>query len=204
MDCTNLARPRLISPTKDHGEYLALSYVWGNSEQAHQTTTSNVSAYERGINPRMLPQTLRDAIRVTHMLGFRSLWVDSLCILQDSPQDKAQEISGMHHIYRNAQLTIMAAGAQSVEAGFLCKRDPLYNDDQYIPDESNLPYQNMSLSPSSALHALRHLWGLGMTSPRRSCRSAKCSSLTRVLRSGDRTVPNSGACLRVLGACKSI
>lgn len=139
MDCTNLARPRLISPTEDHGEYLALSYVWGNSEQAHQTTTSNVSAYERGINPRMLPQTLRDAIRVTHMLGFRSLWVDSLCILQDSPEDKAQEISGMHHIYRNAQLTIMAAGAQSVAAGFLCKRDPLYNDDQYIPDESEPP-----------------------------------------------------------------
>ncbi|EIW52296.1 HET-domain-containing protein, partial [Trametes versicolor FP-101664 SS1] len=131
VDCTNLARPR--------GEYLALSYVWGNSEQAHQTTTSNVSAYEHGINPRMLPQTLRDAIRVTHMLGFRSLWVDSLCILQDSPEDKAQKINGMHHIYRNAQLTIMAAGAQSVDEGFLCRRDPLYNDDQYIADESEPP-----------------------------------------------------------------
>ncbi|EIW59716.1 HET-domain-containing protein [Trametes versicolor FP-101664 SS1] len=127
VDCTDPARPRLFSPTKEHSGYVALSYVWGE-DQVHKTTTSNLSTYEHGITPSLLPATIRDAIRLTHMLGFRALWVDSLCIIQDSDEDKLHEIGRMHHIYRYAPLTIIAASAERASEGFLYKRPPPADD----------------------------------------------------------------------------
>ncbi|KAL1946169.1 hypothetical protein VTO73DRAFT_15296 [Trametes versicolor] len=88
---------------------------------------SNISSYEQGISLALLPSTIRDAIRVTHMLGFRWLWVDSLCILQDSDEDKLHEIGRMHHIYRYAHLTIIAASARTVSEGFLHERSVPYD-----------------------------------------------------------------------------
>ncbi|KAL1950055.1 hypothetical protein VTO73DRAFT_5177 [Trametes versicolor] len=121
VDCTNLTQPWLFSPTGKHAEYLALSYVWGG-DQVHKTTKSNLSTYEHRIAPSLLPATIRDAIRLTKLLGFRALWVDSLCIVQDSDEDKAHEIGRMHHIYRHAHLTIVAASAERASEGFLHQR----------------------------------------------------------------------------------
>ncbi|EIW58245.1 HET-domain-containing protein, partial [Trametes versicolor FP-101664 SS1] len=101
--------------------YLALSYVWGEP-QPHQTTSSNVSVYMDGMDASHLPQTLRDAIRVTHALGFQYLWVDSLCIIQDEDKDRVHEIRWMHLVYRYAHLTIIAASAGKVSDGFLQDR----------------------------------------------------------------------------------
>lgn len=128
VDCTDLTRPRLVFPTDAHAEYVALSYVWGDSEQTHQTTISNEATYQDKIDLGTLPATIHDAIKLTHILGFRWLWVDSLCILQDSDEDKAHEIGRMHSIYRYAHLTIIAASAESVTQGFLHKRPPPDND----------------------------------------------------------------------------
>ncbi|OJT10399.1 hypothetical protein TRAPUB_13091 [Trametes pubescens] len=69
------------------------------------------------IDPCVLPPTIRDAIYVTRMLGFRWLWIDSLCIIQDSDEDMAHEIGCMHHIYRYAHLTIVAGSAEGVNSG---------------------------------------------------------------------------------------
>lgn len=132
LDCTDPNYPRLISPNEGHDKYLALSYVWGE-DQMHKTTRSNLSTYEQGISPSLLPATIRDAIRVTYLLGFRWLWVDSLCILQDSYEDKLHEIGRMHHIYRYAHLTIVAASANKASVGFLHKRSP-------PEDEVTLPF----------------------------------------------------------------
>ncbi|KAL1937517.1 hypothetical protein VTO73DRAFT_13103 [Trametes versicolor] len=113
VDCIDPARPRLASTGGEYGQYLALSYVWGEPQQ-HQTTMSNISAYADGIDAAFLPQTIHDAIHVTHALGFRYLWVDSLCIVQDSDEDKLHELGRMHFIYRYAYLTIIAASAERV------------------------------------------------------------------------------------------
>lgn len=45
------------------------------------------------------------------------LWVDSLCIVQDSQWDKGRQIKLMASIYRNAALTIIAAGTQESGLG---------------------------------------------------------------------------------------
>ncbi|OJT05662.1 hypothetical protein TRAPUB_3521 [Trametes pubescens] len=121
IDCVDPGFPRLVATKGRRGSYLALSYVWGEA-QPHRTTTTNISAYTNGIDPSVLPQTIRDAIRVTHGLGFRYLWADSLCIIQDSDEDKRSEIGRMHRIYRSAHLTIIAASARRVSEGFLHTR----------------------------------------------------------------------------------
>ncbi|KAL1950214.1 hypothetical protein VTO73DRAFT_5337 [Trametes versicolor] len=92
------------------------------------------------IDPHVLPLTIRDAIYVTHKLGFRWLWVDSLCIIQDSDEDKAHEIGRMHHIYRYAHVTIMAGSAEGVDSGFLQERSP--------PDDVALPFICPSYPPN--------------------------------------------------------
>lgn len=125
IDCTEPDRPRLASTLGRRGRYLTLSYVWGES-QPHSTTTSNLRTYEcDGIlagHAASLPATIRDAIHVTHALGVQYLWVDTLCIIQDSEQDKRHELAQMHRIYRDAYVTIIAASAAKVSAGFLQER----------------------------------------------------------------------------------
>ncbi|KAG7088723.1 hypothetical protein E1B28_012691 [Marasmius oreades] len=123
LDCTDPSQPRLFISTGTEKEYYAaLSYVWGE-EQPNMTTSNNLEAYVKAIDLQLIPRTIRDAITVTHKLGLRFLWVDSFCIIQDSKEDKRREIPNMRRIYHNAYVTIVAACARRVSAGFLHIRD---------------------------------------------------------------------------------
>jgi hypothetical protein len=77
------------------GTYVALSHCWGKSPaapgQISRTLKENINDYARGIKMRRLPKTFRDAIQVTRELGQRYLWIDSLCIIQDDPNDWRME-----------------------------------------------------------------------------------------------------------------
>ncbi|OJT14279.1 hypothetical protein TRAPUB_9139 [Trametes pubescens] len=123
VDCHDPAKPRLVSTAGQRGRYLALSYAWGE-DQPYKTTTARVLEYEQGINVSLLPKTIQDAIRITHALKFKYLWADTLCIIQDSQQDKLHELERMHHIYQYAFLTIIASSAAKVSEGFLHDRPP--------------------------------------------------------------------------------
>ncbi|EIW52293.1 HET-domain-containing protein [Trametes versicolor FP-101664 SS1] len=145
IDCSDPDHPRLVSSPGERGRYLALSYVWGE-DQPFKTTVSNLSAYEQGIDPARLPATIRDAIHVTHALGFH-FWVDALCIVQDSDANKRHEIGRMHLIYRFAYMTIIAASASKVSEGFLQRRQAsAYSTSRIFPRDITLPF----LCPVSA------------------------------------------------------
>jgi hypothetical protein len=101
---------------RDH--YIALSYCWGHA-QTFFLTTENLDSLQVSIKLGDLPQTLQDAVYVTKRLGFRYLWIDALCILQDSEADKADQISRMQDIFRNATITISAERASDCRDGFL-------------------------------------------------------------------------------------
>ncbi|KAI0325489.1 HET-domain-containing protein [Cubamyces sp. BRFM 1775] len=120
VDCSDPLHVRIIETDSSMREqYVALSYVWGG-DQPHRTRKSNLASYMReGIDPATLPQTIQDAIRVTRALGVRFLWLDSLCIIQDSEEDKHREVASMCDVYRHAYVTIDAARAASVVEGFL-------------------------------------------------------------------------------------
>ncbi|KAF9479124.1 HET-domain-containing protein [Pholiota conissans] len=139
IDCSDPAKPCLIETQGViKGYYCTLSYVWGG-DQLHKTTTSNIDTYIReGINVD-LPQTIADAIVVTNKLGFQYLWVDALCIIQDSNEDKVKELESMTRIYCNAHLTISVLSAYSAYEGFLPGRRAPDVLPFYLADEASTP-----------------------------------------------------------------
>lgn len=122
IDCADPTHPRLVdSESLGEERYAALSYVWGQ-EQPHSTKEATIELYKHSIDPRLIPKTILDAITVTSRLGLRYLWVDSICIIQDSDEDKNCEIPKIRHTFQHAYVTIVAADAQKVSNGFLHKR----------------------------------------------------------------------------------
>jgi hypothetical protein len=108
------------------GEYTALSYCWGGPQELCLTIDNLQSFKETLLAIDELPQTLADAALVTHAMGLQYIWVDALCIIQDSPADKECEIERMCAIYQNSVVTIAASTSDSVKNGFL-NRNTLYN-----------------------------------------------------------------------------
>lgn len=104
--------------------FVALSHCWG-SKQIITTTTSTLADRKRGINFRDLSKTFQDAVVTTHRLGLRYLWIDSLCIIQDSVDDWMAESVQMCTIYERALFTIMAAHAGGGDQGCFVERDGL-------------------------------------------------------------------------------
>ncbi len=70
-----------------------------------------------------MPQNFQDAVLVTRLLGLRYLWIDSLCIIQDSKSDWEIEGSKMDQVYKNAYVTLAATSAATTHDGFL-QRNP--------------------------------------------------------------------------------
>lgn len=71
-----------------------------------------------------MPQTFIDAVTVTRRLGLKYLWIDSLCICQDDPEDWARESGLMADIYSNAYIVIAANRSADSTGGCFHKRAP--------------------------------------------------------------------------------
>lgn len=103
------------------GDYLSLSHRWGTSK-IPITTTDNLAAHLVSIPWESLTRTFQDAVSVTRELGYRYLWIDSLCIVQDDAEDWAREASRMADIYRHATLTLSATVSKSGDEGLFTPR----------------------------------------------------------------------------------
>jgi hypothetical protein len=108
--------------TQPSGRYVALSHRWG-SARFLQLTQENLKEMKRGIALRDLPKTFRDAIMITRQLGSNYLWIDSVCIVQNSKVDWQREAGRMAEVYQNAYCTISAAGANGANDGLFFERD---------------------------------------------------------------------------------
>lgn len=95
--------------------YLALSYVWGTAKQLMLNNQTRSQLFTPGYLEYCLglPHTISDAMKVCLRLGFRYLWVDALCIRQDSGIDKHAQIAVMDKIYSNASLTLVVASGDA-------------------------------------------------------------------------------------------
>ncbi|KAG7409732.1 hypothetical protein Forpe1208_v010998 [Fusarium oxysporum f. sp. rapae] len=114
--------PRLIIPSVPV-PYIALSYCWG-TDNTVTLTEATLTPFQNEIPLASLPTTIRDAISTTRDLGYEYLWVDALCIIQDSKPDWIKESSQMGSMYGSAALTLAAAGTSSVQNSIFCRRDP--------------------------------------------------------------------------------
>jgi hypothetical protein len=86
------------------------------------TTTTTAQDITDGVLFSKLPRTLQDAMTITLKLGLRYIWIDSLWILQDDPEDLNREITCMGDTFQDAFVTISAASSSSVHSGFLSDR----------------------------------------------------------------------------------
>lgn len=115
--------PRLVEPKGQIAAYATLSYCWGKMGQ-FQLKKANHLQFLNALPVQMLSKTTKDAIRVTRALSIKYLWVDALCIIQDSTEDKSRELAVMGDIYSRSVITIGAANGDHAYAGLFAKRDP--------------------------------------------------------------------------------
>jgi hypothetical protein len=105
----------------DMSRYVALSYCWGG-DQTHKLTQENHGLYKKNITWESLPRAIQDAAKTAQVLGFHYIWIDSMCIIQDSKDDKEAEISQMTKVYAHATLTVVNKRGDRVTEGFLHPR----------------------------------------------------------------------------------
>ncbi|KAK1499370.1 HET domain-containing protein [Colletotrichum cuscutae] len=97
--------------------YAALLYCWGKSN-TFTIISATLADRQQGFSPSALPISLQDALRVAQGLRMQYIWIDALCILQDSDEDWLYESARMASIYKNSFITILAANAPDSGDGF--------------------------------------------------------------------------------------
>lgn len=124
--------------------YVALSHRWGG-ENVLTTRMSTIAERRRHLPMARLPTTFRQAIKVTRSLGFQYLWIDSLCIVQDSVQDWTSQSSQMAQIYGNAAITIAATDSQNGDDGLFTMLPGKYTNPCFLGQleyETETSYNN--------------------------------------------------------------
>jgi hypothetical protein len=98
-----------------------------------------------------LPTNFQDAIYLTRELGISYLWIDSLCILQDSKQDWMRESATMGSVYAKAYCTIAGTGAPNPYDGVFKTRNPLrYSEcNLFMSQTKRIFVQPKELDPQS-------------------------------------------------------
>jgi hypothetical protein len=104
--------------------YITLSHCWGQLVPK-QLLTENYSTYLEAIDLNDLPKTFRDAVEVARKLEVPYLWIESLCIVQNSAIDWASESSKMNDVYNNSYLNLAAAASLDANGGLFYPRSPL-------------------------------------------------------------------------------
>lgn len=115
---SDIHEPYLLTTYGMKGKYIALSHCWGGKISGGLNKTT-AKRFKPRIAMDSLPPNFRDAILITRGLGFEFLWIDCLCIIQNSTEDWEVESKHMGNVYRDATLTIAAAAASKSTDGIL-------------------------------------------------------------------------------------
>lgn len=100
-----------------------MSHCWGGHVPL-RLLLGNIDDLQVELPVALLSRSFRDAIQVLRWLGLRYLWIDSLCIIQDSPADWEKESARMAEVYSNSHCNIAAAHAANGTLGCFTERDP--------------------------------------------------------------------------------
>lgn len=107
---------KLVETKGAKADYICLSHCWG-LEQIITTENSTFEDRKKGIPWNKLSKTFQDAIILTRKLGFKYIWIDSLCIIQDDAQDWDIESAKMASVYSNGYLTLAATHSTNGRGG---------------------------------------------------------------------------------------
>jgi hypothetical protein len=104
-----------LEPCPGSQSYIALSYMWGQIADPLTTLRANFEelceegAFRSPIVFKRMPNTIRDVIALTSILGQTHVWIDRFCIIQDDRDHKTAQLEAMASIYANSFITIIAA-----------------------------------------------------------------------------------------------
>ena len=110
-------RLRISSSLARVPKYVTLSHCWGQGVVFQLKQSSLSQLQEELVCVTKLSATFKQAIEVSWHLGFRYLWIDSLCIIQDSLEDWQNEASKMMDVYSNSQCTLAATASSDGREG---------------------------------------------------------------------------------------
>ena len=124
--CEPIERIRLrcdVRPTR----YATLSHCWGpDLRTIPRLLQKNLADRVQEIMLEALPRTFTDAVVCAYRLGIKYLWIDCLCIIQDSKEDWLQQSAIMTEIYSNALINFAATASSSCDGGLFRSRS--YSD----------------------------------------------------------------------------
>lgn len=143
------------------GSYMTLSHCWGKKK--FQTLTTNcLEDFKDHIPVDCLSKTFLDAIAITRRCNIQYLWIDSLCIIQDSAEDWAIESALMAEVYTNSFLNIAATAAHDGDHGCFVARDRL-SIDPCITSINRANTEDPSLLPTGQYMCIdKHIWDNGV------------------------------------------
>jgi hypothetical protein len=121
-------------------DYVTLSHCWGALETL-KLMKSNVQALSSTIPVHSLCKTFQDAVLVTISLGYRLLWIDSMCIIQDDEDDWRRESALMSEVYGNAVVNLAATDAKDGSGGLFRQRVVARMAKQYVQTKSLQMYE---------------------------------------------------------------
>jgi hypothetical protein len=113
--------------------YNTLSHRWGPN--MFRLLSSNLGSLQESLPLDQLPATYLDAMEVSRKMGIEYLWIDSLCIIQDSGQDWRLESAAMGLVYKHAWCCVAATACQ--QAGILINRPPIASRCTIKPSNDN-------------------------------------------------------------------
>jgi hypothetical protein len=124
--CTYMKDVRIHTSNEKTAQYAALSHCWGGPISP-MLTSDTLATFENCLPYSDLPANFQDAITITRRLGIQYIWIDSLCIIQDSKQDWEEQSKKMGSIYRNSTITISALASEGSKRGILTSKNKPYS-----------------------------------------------------------------------------
>ncbi|CZR68456.1 uncharacterized protein PAC_18355 [Phialocephala subalpina] len=114
-------KPKIMETQgKVQDRYVALSYAWGDaSDTMFKLKIDTRDDLLREIDLFQLALSHQHGIQVARELGYRYIWIDALCAIQDDEDDWIGQAKLVAQIYGNADLTIVAGRSKDARDGFL-------------------------------------------------------------------------------------
>jgi hypothetical protein len=119
--------------------YLTLSHCWGTNMLLRLTAGTH-NCFQDGFPVTTLPPTFRDAVHIATRLSVQYLWIDSLCIFQDSLDDWSFQAEQMATVYSNGYLNIAASDSKNSDGGFFRSRDPNHLQSFWVRSQTGKMY----------------------------------------------------------------
>ncbi|KAL8883978.1 MAG: hypothetical protein Q9192_006950 [Flavoplaca navasiana] len=115
----------------------------------------NLAEFGQGIQVANLPLTFQHAIDFARLLKCQYLWIDALCIIQDSQGDWLEESRTMSSIYSNSWLNLAATSSRDGSGGLYYPPNPAlsnplnvqYSDREYTVTDLSAWQRRIEDSP---------------------------------------------------------